>query len=204
MFKTNDLYLWTNAEKMNTKNKINAASNKAYVINNDEHISVINEAAVAYLPSINNTVLSVVNGSTRAIDLMGMIGKNPFTAIKKDSDIINAIREGVPKKALDILIEKTGISVNELPGILHISDRTLRRYTSSQKLSAELSERVIELAMLYSRGEDVFGNLGAFNEWMGSIVMAIGNKKPKEYLDTSLGIKFLLDELGRIEHGIFA
>ena len=183
----------------------NNNKNIVYTIAEDENINVVNEATLAYLPTYNNTSnLSVISGSKRAIDLMGMIGKKPFEAIKKNTDIIIAIRTGVPKKALDILIAKTGISINELPGILHISDRTLRRYTSSQKLNAELSERVIELAMLYSRGEDVFENLSAFNEWMDSTVMAFGNKKPKEYLDTSLGIQILFEELGRIEHGIFA
>jgi uncharacterized protein (DUF2384 family) len=32
----------------------------------------------------------------------------------------------------------------------------------------------------------------------------LGNIKPKELLDTSLGIEILMNELGKIEHGIFA
>jgi uncharacterized protein (DUF2384 family) len=39
---------------------------------------------------------------------------------------------------------------------------------------------------------------------MNSTVMALGNIKPKELLDTSLGIEILMNELGKIEHGIFA
>jgi uncharacterized protein (DUF2384 family) len=39
---------------------------------------------------------------------------------------------------------------------------------------------------------------------MNSSVMALGNKKPKEFLDTSIGIDLLMNELGKIEHGIFA
>ncbi len=73
-----------------------------------------------------------------------------------------------------------------------------------QKLNAEQSERVIELAKLYSRGEEVFDSLDAFKEWMDNRIMALGNKKPKEFLDTSLGIEMLMNELGRIEQGIFA
>ncbi|MBK7098856.1 MAG: DUF2384 domain-containing protein [Sphingobacteriales bacterium] len=43
-----------------------------------------------------------------------------------------------------------------------------------------------------------------FKLWMSSPVMALGNKMPKEFLDTSMGIDLLMDELGRIEYGIFA
>ena len=98
----------------------------------------------------------------------------------------------------------TGLTVAEISTIIRTSDRTLRRYTARQKLNPEQSERIIELAKLYSRGEEVFGNMDAFKQWMNSTVIALGNKKPKTYLDTSLGIDLLMNELGRIEHGIFA
>jgi len=39
---------------------------------------------------------------------------------------------------------------------------------------------------------------------MNTVLLPFGNKKPKEFLDTSLGIRMILDELGRIEHGILA
>ena len=66
------------------------------------------------------------------------------------------------------------------------------------------SERMVELASLYSRGEEVFESLERFREWMGRPQLAFGNVAPKTYLDTSIGIGMIMDELGRIEHGIFA
>jgi putative toxin-antitoxin system antitoxin component (TIGR02293 family) len=140
----------------------------------------------------------------RSIALMGMDTVKPFNEVENVIDFIDCIREGVPKKALDNLIAVTGIAALDMSGIIRTSDRTLRRYSSKQKLNAEQSERVIELARLYSRGEEVFGVLESFKEWMNSTVVALGNKKPKEFLDTSLGIEMLMGELGRIEHGIFA
>lgn len=140
----------------------------------------------------------------RSVDLMGMTGVKLFSDVKNDNDFIQVIRGGVPKKALDNLMDVTGITTGEISGIIRTSDRTLRRYTSQQKLNPEQSERIIELAKLYSRGEEVLGSLESFKLWMDSSIMALGNKKPKEFLDTSLGIKMLMNELGRIEHGIFA
>lgn len=144
------------------------------------------------------------NVYNRSVMLLGMKGVKAFAHIYNNTDFIAIIREGVPKKALDSLLVHTGISVAEMANIIKTSDRTLRRYTPQQKLGPEQSERLIELARLYSRGEEVFDTLDAFREWMDSPVLALGNKKPKEFLDTSLGIDMLMDELGRIEHGIFA
>ena len=66
------------------------------------------------------------------------------------------------------------------------------------------SEKALEITQLYSRGEEVFGSLILFEKWMDTSTAALGNKKPKAFLDTSLGIEILMEELGRIEHGIFA
>jgi len=142
--------------------------------------------------------------ANRAIAFLGMEGKKDFLTITNFSDFISVIRKGVSKKGMDKLMEITAITLREMAVIIQVSDRTLRRYKSQTLLNREQSERVVELARLYSRGEQVFGNLESFKEWMNSTVMALGNKKPKEFLDTSLGINILMDELGKIEHGIFA
>ncbi len=142
--------------------------------------------------------------AARAIAFMGSPGKKSFFPVRNESDFIDIIRQGIPKKSIDILVEKTGIPVNEMAVLMRLSDRTLRRYDPQTLLNPEQSERVVEISRLYSRGEDVFGNINHFKEWMNSSVMALGNIKPKTLLDTSLGIDILMNELGRIEHGIFA
>ena len=169
----------------------------------------VEEPEAAY--TISSQTLSWVHGNKqeknyvkRSLALMGVESIAPFNTVENISDFIVCIREGVPKKALDNLAEVTGISISEMSNLIRTSDRTLRRYSPKQRLDPEQSERVIELAKVYSRGEEVFGTMDAFKEWMNSTVMALGNKRPKEYLDTSLGIEILMDELGRIEHGIFA
>ena len=188
------------------KNK--PASSKPYTSHPPK--SVVEEPAVAYVTASPHS-LKVIYGSRseknyvkRSLVFMGMDAVAPFNTVENVSDFIQCIREGVPKKALDNLIHITGISSIEMSGIMRTSERTLRRYSSKQKLNAEQSERVIELAKIYSRGEEVFDTLDAFKEWMNDSVMALGNKKPKEFLDTSMGIEMLMDELGRIEQGIFA
>jgi len=140
----------------------------------------------------------------RTIGLMGMEGKHDFTDIKNENDLIHVIRKGIPKQAMTHLMHIADISLNEMASIIHTSDRTLRRYSPHQKLSEQQSERMVEMARLYSRGEEIFGDIENFKDWMDTSLLPLGNKKPKEYLDTSLGIAMLMDELGRIEHGVVA
>jgi len=124
--------------------------------------------------------------------------------IKGKFDYLNIIRKGLSRKSLDYLMMHTGISALEMSDILHTTDRTLRRYTEDTLLNPEQSERALEIARLYTRGEEVFESMDFFKDWMDSVVVALGNKKPKEFLDTSLGIEILMEELGRIEQGVFA
>ena len=162
---------------------------------NETSTSEVNEPAMAYI---------VNTPTSRTIGMMGMAGKKEFESIASDSDFINLIRNGIPKQAMTNLMDIADLSLVEMATITHTSDRTLRRYKPQQKLPQEQSERMIELARLYSRGEEVFGTMAAFRQWMDATLLSLGNKKPKEFLDTSIGINMLLDELGRIEHGIFA
>ena len=173
--------------------------------------NILEEAAVRYITSKNlmHIEKSSINENTnkyikRSVSLLGTGSLKPFSNVQNNADFINCIREGIPRKSLDELMAYTGLTIEEITAILHVSDRTLRRYTPLQRMNETQTERLIEIAKLYSRGEEVLGDLVAFKEWMNSNVMALGNKKPKTFLDTSLGINLLMDELGRIEQGIFA
>ena len=170
---------------------------KGYYPQPDEETGIVSEPVTAYGAMQDTTC-------TRTIGIMGMQGKRDFMGIKNDNDFIDVIRTGIPKQAMTHLMEIADITLTEMANIIHTSDRTLRRYTAQQKLSQDQSERMVEMARVYSRGEEVFGTMEDFRQWMDSKLLPFGNKKPKEFLDTSLGISMILDELGRIEHGILA
>ncbi|MCO5242189.1 MAG: DUF2384 domain-containing protein [Chitinophagaceae bacterium] len=165
-------------------------------------LPVLDEPAVAYaLTAPSSPFFDLVH---RVFHLLGLSGHNIRYPVQNNADFIGIIREGIPREALDHLMDNTGLTVTEISSIIRTSDRTLRRYTAKHKLNPEQSERLIELARLYTRGEEVLGNMENFKQWMGSNVIALGNKKPKDFLDTSLGIQLIMNELGKIEHGIFA
>ena len=186
------------AERHDHNSKLQKAGKKAGYDTDDDTSGSVSEPMYTYGHTPPDPA------QARMIGLMGMDGKRGFADIKNDSDFIKIIRNGIPKQVMTHLMEVADLSLTEMAAIVHTSDRTLRRYTPQQKLSQEQSERMIEMARLYSRGEEVFGSMNSFKEWMNTILLPFGNKRPKEFLDTSIGINMLMNELGRIEHGIFA
>ncbi len=124
--------------------------------------------------------------------------------LHSDMDLYQLGNNGIPKQALIDLTEQTGMTMKTVAGILQISERTLQRKAESDLLSKGVSEHVIQIAQVFARGDEVFDSLEHFQVWLNTASVALGNKKPAELLSSRYGIGMILDELGRIEHGIFS
>ncbi|MDB5131828.1 MAG: hypothetical protein JWR02_1577 [Mucilaginibacter sp.] len=124
--------------------------------------------------------------------------------LSSDFDIVRLAREGFPKKVLLTLAKKISLNIQELSNILHISERTLQRYDDNAIIKTEYAEKAVELARLYTRGEDVFGSMDKFKLWMKAPGIVFNGEAPVSMLDTSAGFDMVFKELGRIEHGILA
>ncbi|MDB5124561.1 MAG: hypothetical protein JWP94_2690 [Mucilaginibacter sp.] len=154
---------------------------------------------------------SVVNEPMIAYGATGSF--NPFYQLfegvkslkfSNDFDIVRLAREGFPKKVLLALAKKISLNIQELSNILHISERTLQRYDDNAIIKTEYAEKAVELARLYTRGEEVFGSMDKFKLWMKAPGLVFNGEAPVSMLDTSAGFDMVFKELGRIEHGIFA
>jgi len=121
-----------------------------------------------------------------------------------DRDILKVINKGISKKELDNTMLMMDFSLNAMPALLPISSRTFRRINEDSYLNTEQNERIVERIKLYQYGVAVFGYLSKFRGWIDSEVIALGNKIPREFLDTSLGISILKTILGRIEYGVYS
>jgi putative toxin-antitoxin system antitoxin component (TIGR02293 family) len=124
--------------------------------------------------------------------------------ISSDTELLKLIKTGITKNVLQKMMDTLDIHIEDMADLLHTTDRTLRRYENDTILNTEQSERVLELAKLYSFGKEVFGNLDKFKLWMNDKILALGNNTPKEFLDTSLGIQMLTQILGRIQYGVYS
>ncbi len=153
--------------------------------------NVVNEPMVQYQ----------TNGLNSFTRLLGGI---KLATLTSDFDIINLTRNGLPKNVLLSFAKKISITLQELADIMHISERTFQRYEDNSIVKTEYAEKAVELARLYTRGEEVFGSMDKFKLWMKTPGYVFNNETPLSLLDTSVGFNVVLKELGRIEYGVFA
>jgi putative toxin-antitoxin system antitoxin component (TIGR02293 family) len=134
-------------------------------------------------------------------DLLGGAKLLGFT-INSNLDLFEAGRRGIPKKALLHLAERLNLSLKVLAELVHVTERTLQRKRDQEVLSKPVSEQALQLAEVYARGEEVFGAEEKLNSWLRQPNLALGGHPPLELLSSRFGAEMVLDELGRIEHGV--
>jgi putative toxin-antitoxin system antitoxin component (TIGR02293 family) len=119
--------------------------------------------------------------------------------------LMEMVRKGIGFNAFNSFAVKSPFSLNEWSTYLHLSERTMQRYRNENRTFDPLqSEKIIEIAILYNKGVEVFGKAEKFDSWLDTENLALGNIKPKMLLDNSFGINMLKDELTRIEYGVLA
>ncbi|MCW3116376.1 MAG: hypothetical protein JWM28_458 [Chitinophagaceae bacterium] len=159
----------------------------------DNKKNSLNEPAALYgLVPADNLFSGLLGSTARQFNFMS------------DFDILSSTRQGFSKHVLMGLAKKISLTLQEFANIMHISERTLQRYDDADIIKTEYAEKAVELARLYTRGEEVFGTMDKFKTWMKSPVHAFRGVTPVSLLDTSIGFDMVFKELGRIEHGIFA
>jgi putative toxin-antitoxin system antitoxin component (TIGR02293 family) len=118
--------------------------------------------------------------------------------------IIDKARTGFPYATLEALAARFEIPQETLVRVLHLPPRTLARRKKARRLSADESDRLLRLARVAARAEDVFGSQERAGAWLRGTVRALGWIRPLDLLDTDLGAQQVDRILGRIEHGVYS
>ena len=149
----------------------------------------------------NNVYLSLMKGVNH-ISLL-----STFTSIDDQGifKIIEQTNKGIAYQVFFSLTEKMPFSLVQWASILRISRRTMERIRDEKKaIEPPYAEQVIRVVMLYNYGVTVFGSAKKFNQWLTLPSLPLGNITPQTLLNNSYGVEAVKNELGRIEHGIFA
>jgi putative toxin-antitoxin system antitoxin component (TIGR02293 family) len=118
--------------------------------------------------------------------------------------LIDLSRKGVTKGFLLRVARYLGLSLGQMAKLLPVTERTIQRYDRERRFTPAVSEQILQIAAVAARGEDVLGGRQAFLAWMGSPSPALGNRTPASLLGSRFGSEIVLDELGRIEHGVIS
>jgi putative toxin-antitoxin system antitoxin component (TIGR02293 family) len=119
-------------------------------------------------------------------------------------DVIEMSREGVTKGSLMAFVHFLNFSPDQFARMLPITLRTIQRYSSKQKFNPAVSEHIIQLVFLVGKGIEVFGSLERFMRWFNTPSKALGGNAPSNLVSLKTGAQMVMDELGRIEYGVYA
>jgi len=119
-------------------------------------------------------------------------------------NLVELARQGISKDSLQRLAEIGGISIKQLTELLPVSLRTIQRYSGKDLLPSEVSDHALRIAEVFARGYDVFDDRESFKRWLQSPLVGLGGQTPLSLLDTSFGVRMVMNELGRMEHGVYS
>ncbi len=119
--------------------------------------------------------------------------------------IIHAIREGIPYELFNLIKEITPFSEEDWASFLGISTKSLQRNKIKEDFIFKplQSEKILELAEVTSLGNAVFDTEEQFYLWLNTPSFALGNLEPIELLRDSYGKEMVVNELNKIDQGIF-
>ena len=123
---------------------------------------------------------------------------------RSTAEWIDLLRKGIPAPAIDAVMQLVNVRQAELSCALDIPERTLVRRKKEGILNREESGKLLRLARVIERAAEVFEDGSAALNWIKSPNASLGGVTPLSMLDTDLGADFVMDTLGRIEHGVFA
>ncbi len=102
------------------------------------------------------------------------------------------------------LYEKSPFSLKDWAGFLHLSERTLLRYSKENKsFEGIYADRVLQLENLFAKGKQVFKSQEGFFDWLLKSKNVLGMQLNVTALSTTQGIVELERELGRIQYGVY-
>ena len=120
-------------------------------------------------------------------------------------ELANSARKGIEYKFFELFASLIPFSFRDWSSILHLSERTLQRHQKQKKAFDSLqSEKILEVALLYKRGVEIFGSNTNMNAWLDTENLVMGKVRPKSLQESSFGIRRINDELTRIEYGVLS
>ncbi|TKS56134.1 type II RES/Xre toxin-antitoxin system antitoxin [Mesohalobacter halotolerans] len=159
-----------------------------------------------------HTELKVVNEAVSTYvtkDIKPMFDINNFSFSDFINDkilVIKSIRKGLSYQLFKTIMLFSPFSEEEWAEYLNISQKSLQRYKKAKDFHFKPihSEKILEIAEVTAFGKEVFDNNSQFHDWLNTPSLAFNNLTPAELLKDSYGKALVMDELNRIDQGIFA
>ena len=126
----------------------------------------------------------------------------------KDSSLValtRKLKRGLPFQTLVRFQKTSQLSWDAITKVVQIPQRTLARRKLQGKLTAQESERLLRLALIFEKATDLFeGDAIAAGQWLSADNKALASQSPLTMADTEIGAREVESLIGRLEHGVFS
>ena len=138
-------------------------------------------------------------GTAQEVKLLEKIPQKPIS-----DEILSFIQTNEINGKYFLLIKNfTRLNDSDISDLMQINIKTFRAKSkeTAPLRSSLLSEHLITLLSLFKHGQEVFGTIDKFNEWLNKNNFIFGKKSPFVYLNTISGIKLVDDRLTGMQYG---
>ena len=120
--------------------------------------------------------------------------------------LLDLIQTGLPTKSLTAFKAATALTDADLAAVLNLSSRTFTRLRSkpTERLPADLTDRLVSIATIYQQADEVFGDHATALAWLNEPQFALDRRRPRDLLSSDFGRRQTRALLRRIEHGQLA
>lgn len=148
-------------------------------------------------PKVNSNMLK--STESKRLNIWSEIGLP-----SRGSALFAAVHSGLGVTVLERLADVMALNTLELSKNLGISASTFRRRKAQGRLSISESDRLVRAIRVFDAVVDVFEeDVIAARDWLRAPARGLGGQAPLLLIRTSVGTAAVLDQLGRLEHGVF-
>ena len=128
-----------------------------------------------------------------------------LVVVKDNLQLIHLRDEGVDVQFFRNLQDHASLPKAELAFFVGIDPTTVDNYRkNNKKFTGDSAEKLLKLHRLFALGEELFGSVDEFTDWLHMPSPGLEGQKPVELLHSITGIGEIEKQLNRIIHGYVA
>lgn len=125
--------------------------------------------------------------------------------VKDNLQLIHLRDEGVDVQYFRNLQDYSSMPKAELAHFLGVDPTTVDNYRkNNKKFTGDSAEKLLKLHRLFALGEELFGSINEFTDWLHMPSPGLEGQKPVSLLHSITGIDEIEKQLNRIIHGYVA
>ena len=138
------------------------------------------------------------------LDLVVEPGPRQKKRRSRDRQLTDLSSHSVPWSSIAGFSTRLGIEPAELLRLIGVSERTALRRREEGYLKPDEADRLLRIGRVYEEATRILGDEMRAAGWLSDPSPMFYDAPPLSFLDSDGGTQAVIEELGRIDYGLFA